>query len=110
MLCYISSLFLVTCGAQRCRSGCRNLHQCDESVVHNTGGATLKHVLFGIFHVSQAMCSFRPLSEISNFLQTVPELRALFDEASVQRFVDVVSAPESTENEKKVLSCGNHVV
>jgi mannose-6-phosphate isomerase len=49
------------------------------------------------------MCSFRPLSEISNFLQTVPELRALFDEASVQRFVDVVSAPESTENEKKMV-------
>lgn len=49
----------------------------------------------------QALCGFRPLSEIANFLNNTPELRALIPPSIVENFL-VITGSNPTEQAKKI--------
>jgi mannose-6-phosphate isomerase len=49
----------------------------------------------------QALCGFRPLSEIANFLNNTPELQALIPPSIVNNFL-VASGSSSTEQFEKI--------
>ncbi|TKX23686.1 mannose-6-phosphate isomerase-2 [Elsinoe australis] len=44
------------------------------------------------------LCGFRPLAEISHFLNTVPSLRALVGEEKAKNFIDTVKGKEEDES------------
>lgn len=46
------------------------------------------------------LCGFRPLAEISHFLDTVPSLRALVGEEEAKRFQETVKGQETASDEK----------
>ncbi len=47
------------------------------------------------------LCGFRPLAEITHFLQTVPSLRELVGEEKAKSFEQAVKGQETTEDESK---------
>ena len=49
----------------------------------------------------QALCGFRPLPEIANFLNNTPELQALIPPSIIDNFI-VISGSNATELAKKI--------
>ncbi|THX77154.1 mannose-6-phosphate isomerase [Aureobasidium pullulans] len=47
------------------------------------------------------LCGFRPLAEISHFLDSVPSLRGLVGEDEAKKFQETVKGQETTEDESK---------
>ena len=47
------------------------------------------------------LCGFRPLKEISHFLDTVPSLKSLVGEDEANKFQDTVKGQETTDDESK---------
>lgn len=47
------------------------------------------------------LCGFRPLAEISHFLDTVPSLRSLVGEENARKFQETVKGQETSSDEKK---------
>ena len=48
------------------------------------------------------LCGFRPLNEVSHFLNTVPSLRKLIGESSTKEFQTAVSGKETSNSEQDV--------
>src|ERR1700761_9442756 len=48
------------------------------------------------------LCGFRPLAEITHFLQTVPSLKQLVGEEEVSKFEKTVSGQETSEEGSKM--------